>query len=177
MSYSDADLKQMLARGGARIKGEDKPHVKQKVSRPRVKKSPELQPVQVAGQIRQGVLTRIEILLPIRTESELNRRDHWRAAASRKHLQREEVGVSLKNLFKVCRVELPCAVKLTRIGANLLDSDNLASAFKAIRDEIARLIGIDDGSEMIRFEHDQLADRRAGYGIKIEILRPYEISR
>ncbi len=35
-------------------------------------------------------------------------------------------------------------VTFTHIGP-VMDDDNLQSAFKAIRDEIARLVGVDDG--------------------------------
>jgi hypothetical protein len=134
----------------------------------------ELAPPMVAGQIREGLLINLAIALPIRTESELNRRDHWRAAGARKKAQQREVEIGLRALFRFFRIELPCVVRLTRIGAELLDDDNLASAFKAIRDQVAKLIKVDDGSDMVRWRYDQVADRRYGYGIKIEILRPFE---
>jgi hypothetical protein len=161
--------------GRYRIKGE--PAVEQQLAKAKsrkITKTPELAPPMVAGQIREGVVTRLEILLPIRTESELNRRDHWAAAAARKKAQRNEVEVEWARLCKGVRFQLPAVVVLTRIGAQALDSDNLSSSFKAIRDQIAETLGVDDGSEMIRFEYRQIVDRRYGYGVKIEILRPFE---
>jgi hypothetical protein len=178
---TDAELQQIMqrnpalaARNRALLKGgATAPAAKPKRRKIAAPKS-ELAPPQVVGQIREGLLINLAIALPIRTESELNRRDHWAAAAARKKAQQREVEIGLKRLFSVFRVELPCVVRLTRIGAEILDDDNLASAFKAIRDQIAKLIKVDDGSDMVRWQYDQVADRRFGYGVKIEILRPFE---
>jgi hypothetical protein len=128
----------------------------------------------VGGQIRHGVLTNLAILLPIRTVSEMNTSDHWVQYGRRNKAQQDEVKVCLRRLFDFFRVELPCVVHLTRIGAQKLDPDNLASSFKHVQDAVASLIGIDDGSEMITWRYDQIVDRLAGYGIKIEILRPFQ---
>lgn len=128
----------------------------------------------VAGRIHYGEISRLEILLPIRTVSEANQRDHWRALADRKRAQKDEIKISLHGFLSFYAVSLPCVVRLTRIGAKALDDDNLAISFKAIRDQLAELIGVDDGSEMIRWQYDQVVDRLAGYGVKIEILRPFQ---
>jgi hypothetical protein len=40
-----------------------------------------------------------------------------------------------------------------------MDDDNLTSALKAIRDQIASLIGVDDGDHSIEWRYEQRADK------------------
>ncbi len=49
------------------------------------------------------------------------------------------------------------AVTFTRVGKRKLDSDNLAGAFKAVRDELADMVMVDDGHPGIdwRYPHDR----------------------
>lgn len=61
----------------------------------------------------------------------------------------------------------PFVVTLTRVGARKLDDDNLASAFKYIRDEVARIIGIDDGSPLYTWQYLQ---RIGEYEVEIEVV-------
>ena len=50
---------------------------------------------------------------------------------------------------------LPMAATLTRVATRRLDDDNLASAFKAIRDEVAAFFRLDDGSQLWRWRYEQ----------------------
>ncbi len=43
------------------------------------------------------------------------------------------------------RVVLPVRVALVRVGGKRLDPDNLAGSFKAVQDEVARFLSVDDG--------------------------------
>lgn len=61
----------------------------------------------------------------------------------------------------------PLVVLITRIGPRKLDDDNLASACKYVRDEIARIIGLDDGSPLYTWQY---AQRTGKYGVDIEIM-------
>lgn len=108
---------------------------------------------------------------PIRTVSEANKsnREHWGSKSRRRIAQQQEVDVMLLNALRGRKVQLPCVVKLTRVGPKSLDSDNLASAFKAIRDAIARRLGVDDGDKRIKFEYDQIAIGFREYNIRVEI--------
>jgi hypothetical protein len=69
----------------------------------------------------------------------------------------------------------PCTVVLTRLAKRRLDSDNLQGAFKAVRDEIAAHLGVDDGDEsQVNWRYLQ------GYAPKptVEIaFHPYEVQR
>lgn len=115
-------------------------------------------------------ITNLEFDAPVKTISEANNRDHWRKKSERRKSQQQEVDIMLLNALQGRKVALPCVVKLTRIGAKVLDSDNLAGSFKAVRDAIARRIGIDDGDSRIRFEYDQAANGRREYNIKVSII-------
>jgi hypothetical protein len=68
------------------------------------------------------------------------------------------------------------SVTLTRIAHRALDSDNLAAAFKPVRDGVADALCVDDGSPLVEWLY---AQRRAtaddtclrGYGMVITIRR------
>lgn len=66
------------------------------------------------------------------------------------------------------RPALPCLVTLTRLGpSNGLDDDNLAGALKAIRDQIAEWLGVDDRKrEVVRYQYEQ--QRAEAWGVRIE---------
>lgn len=49
----------------------------------------------------------------------------------------------------------PVIVSLERVGKRKMDDDGLSASFKAIRDGIASKLGIDDGSDDIRFVYSQ----------------------
>lgn len=46
-------------------------------------------------------------------------------------------------------------VTLTRVAPRALDSDNLASAFKAIRDEVAAKLGVNDNDPRVTWSYGQ----------------------
>ncbi len=76
--------------------------------------------------------------IPMRLMSEANTHQHWRKKYERN--KRQQKAVKLVWLSQRPTICLPCKVSLTRSGPRLLDSDNLAYAFKAIRDELGDLI-------------------------------------
>lgn len=99
-----------------------------------------------------------------------NLREHWRKRAARVKKQRAEAGlrVAFTQAGQV-RVapELPCTVTLVRISARALDDDNLASAFKAVRDGVADALGIKDNDPRVSWRYEQ---RKGGKGVQaIEI--------
>lgn len=79
---------------------------------------------------------------PLALPSVANLREHHFAKAKRVKTHRA-VG---QLLAKGYRHEGRALIVLTRFAPRPIDSDNLASAFKAIRDGIADVIGVDDGS-------------------------------
>ena len=95
----------------------------------------------------------LRVKIGISTVSELNSREHWAKKHRRRKSQREAVGLTL-NTCK--RPRLPCDVFMTRISPRKLDEgDNLPSAFKAIRDQVADWLGVDDGGDRVMWHYSQ----------------------
>lgn len=113
----------------------------------------------------------IEIDLPIRILSEMNRREHWRTVRKRAREQQHAVHYSLVNfrplleLVKAGRI----VVTFTRIAPQTIDShDNLRAGFKACADAVARLLGIDDSDERIEWRYEQEHGRTYSARVRIE---------
>ena len=99
--------------------------------------------------------------IPMRTVSAPNAREHHMERAKRVKRERWAVGMVLNPLP---RPQLPCVVLLTRDspGARALDDDNLRGALKGVRDEVARWLGVDDGSSEVRWVYAQRQRRSWG---------------
>lgn len=102
------------------------------------------------------------IVLPIRTVSGLNVREHWAKRAKRVKNER------LMAYLMMPKVEVPCTILLTRCGPRKMDDDNLRGACKAVRDGISEKLGIDDGSDAVRWEYAQ--EKSKVYGVRVEVL-------
>lgn len=103
------------------------------------------------------------ISIPLRTSRGLNSREHWAARAKRVRSEREAVAFMLSGHS---RPSVPCTVVLTRVApSNGLDDDNLAGALKAVRDQVAEWLGVDDKHRhIVRYEYQQ---RRGPWGVEI----------
>jgi hypothetical protein len=66
----------------------------------------------------------------------------------------------------------PFVVTLTRIAPRKLDSDNLNSAFKAMRDGIADWLCVDDGHESVTWVYAQRKGRKGEYAAEVAIQMP-----
>ena len=85
------------------------------------------------------------VKMKIRTISMANVREHWAVRAKRNKTHRLAVAAQFGWCPSVLReTPFPLTVTLTRHGKRLLDDDNLAGSFKAIRDEVAEQLGRDD---------------------------------
>ncbi|HEX7687558.1 MAG TPA: hypothetical protein VF453_07620 [Burkholderiaceae bacterium] len=95
-----------------------------------------------------------------------DRENHW-ARARRVKAEHHAVGWSLAGRPKPA---LPCVIRITRAApGNGLDTDNLQGACKAVRDAIAKWIGVDDREvDVVRYEY---AQARALWGVRIEVVR------
>jgi hypothetical protein len=129
--------------------------------------------VSAAEKIVRALL--VEVTVPIRTVSEANSRNHWAKKARRVKEQRQMVASILgtQNLGFNPRDLAPCGgarVVLTRIAPRELDSDNLASALKATRDEVAKWLGIDDRDARLTWEVAQERGLPKEYAVRIEVL-------
>jgi hypothetical protein len=104
-----------------------------------------------------------------RVVTEANTHEHWTARAKRGKAQRAAVEAAwwLAPVMHASFARFaPLRVTLTHAGSRM-DDDNLAGAFKAVRDEVARLIGIDDGDARLIWVYAQVAGA-PGIEIRIE---------
>lgn len=113
----------------------------------------------------------LRIVVPIRIESEMNRREHWTARKKRFDAQRFATWCVLRGEVDLVRLSFAPVIEvtLTRIGPRTLDGDNLQGGFKAVRDEIARILGIDDGDPRITWRYGQEKGKPKEYAVRIEI--------
>lgn len=94
--------------------------------------------------------------IPMRLPSVANLREHWATKAKRVKAQRGAVALALKSR-RASLTELHAelargrslSVVMVRVSPRKLDGDNLSSAFKAVRDEVAKQLGVDDGSDQV----------------------------
>lgn len=117
----------------------------------------------------------IRVELDMRIESLANARLHHFAKARKVKAQREHAGLMLLN--RVDDLSLPCAITLTRIAPREFDSDNLRSAFKAVRDGIADVFGVKDNDPRIDWQYAQRkgAPKQYAAEVVIECVSPSKV--
>lgn len=112
----------------------------------------------------------ISVWIPVKIESEANLREHWRVRNKRKQDQQLAVIAGLKQFEPMLRSWPAWKVTLTRAGKRMLDDDNLAGGFKAVRDQIAKICDCDDGNrERWSWNYDQMTGKI--YAVRIHIER------
>jgi hypothetical protein len=97
----------------------------------------------------------IRVEVPLKLPSVANMREHHMARYRRTKAQRTAVAWRLKLLRDVLTPP-PNVVTLIRVAPRKLDSDNLVSAFKAVRDQVAEFLGVDDGDSRVTWMYGQL---------------------
>jgi hypothetical protein len=123
-------------------------------------------PIAPTGTRVTGATHTRAVVLPLRTRSTLNQREHW---ATRHRRTRDERALTLAML----RIQLgplqraPVGVRLVRIAPRALDDDNLRGALKAIRDGVQDYVGVDD--RYLRVDYDQVRGRPGEYGVRVEL--------
>ena len=113
------------------------------------------------------------LTIPLRTFSEANLREHWAKKAKRVKAQRFAVAAYWRqwwnNPEREKAIAPPWCATLTRIAPRPLDSDNLQRSFKAVRDEIAKQLGVNDNSELIEWKYAQRSGKVREYAVEIQI--------
>lgn len=111
------------------------------------------------------------VVIPLRTRSTLNQREHWAKRARRTKRERGVVGLMLRaELGRVVWLDDDggaVVVQLKRIAPRKLDDDNLRGALKAVRDEVAAFLGVDDGDARVEWAYDQARGAAHEYGVEI----------
>ena len=106
----------------------------------------------------------IELVLPLKTVSEANSHQHWRIRQKRAKAHRNAaVVIPLHGM-----PSLPVVVTLTRLSPGTLDSDNLPTSLKHVRDGIADRYGVKDNHPDIRWDYGQ--ERAKGYALRVQIV-------
>lgn len=109
----------------------------------------------------------MKIRFDIKTVSEMNMREHWR----KKHLRKKSQQNDFAMIWRSAKPKFtpPVQVTFTRYSCKALDSDNLAGAFKHVRDQLAKELGIDDGSEQLKFIYRQEKIAKRQHYFEIEV--------
>ena len=114
----------------------------------------------------------IEVRMNMKIVSVANMRLHWAVKAKLVRDQRTRTRMSLAAVAQSFGVEvLPVTVVLTRVAPRRLDGDNLQSGFKAVRDGVADLHGVDDGNGLIDWQYVQRLGKAGEYAVEIEVIR------
>lgn len=121
----------------------------------------------------------LEFLMPLRTVSALNVREHPKARARRvKHehdITVEFLDIAANGLDLASK--LPLRITLTRISPKArwlplkacyqaVDDDAVPGAMKGVRDAIAEWLGVDDGDERLWFQY---AQDRGEFGVRVSM--------
>lgn len=143
------------------------------VIRPAPRLPPAAQAVvdRIAAEARAANSLPVGLTLPIRTERGLNNREHPMARARRVRKERELVVLG----WAAAGAHLE--VKLTRISPRAAgDDDGDVGALKAVRDQVAELLGIDDGDKKrLRFRYGE--PEKGDYAVRIEVRLATRASR
>lgn len=108
--------------------------------------------------------------LPLRTKSENNAREHWRARHGRRAQQRKAVTQHCAALEGAFDLTSDLEVTFTRIAPRKLDDDNLAGSMKALRDAVAVLLGRDDAPGCgIEWRYAQEKGAKGEYAVRVEV--------
>ncbi len=129
----------------------------------------------------------VDIVVPIATKSRSNARVHWRGRQKTTKNERSATCIMLlkTGLSTADRVDvvggkerltrtlidapLPCAVTLTRLSERFLDDDNVRDALKAVRDEVAAWLGVDDRDERVTWRYGQQKMQRGCFGVRVQL--------
>lgn len=118
----------------------------------------------------------MKVTIPIRTVSEANRAssEHWRVRHRRAKSQRAAACLATRApALAMYRLRLvskrAIVVTITRIAPGTLDSDNLPTSQKHIRDGVADALGINDRSPLIAWLYLQRKGKPNQYAVEIEI--------
>lgn len=108
--------------------------------------------------------TTYQVFVPIKTVN-VNTREHHMARYRR---CKKESAAVLMLVRRQNLPPLPVTVKFVRHGVKLMDTgDNLPACMKAMRDQIAKLYGVDDSEPSIRWEYDQCLVKRGDVGVNV----------
>jgi len=105
-----------------------------------------------------------------------NDREHYKTTARRKDKEKKATAAALPTTLwdgstMASHMTEDRGARITVIrphspSASPMDSDNLSASFKYPRDEIARFLGVDDGSPRLHFIYQQCVAPKLGMSVK-----------
>jgi len=100
------------------------------------------------------------------------RYQHWGKLAGIAKKQRTLAAIATSNQIVAGKIKSGSkySVELTRFGKKKLDDDNIVGSLKHIRDGIADALGVNDGSDKIKFIYSQKQSNIYCLNISIEEL-------
>lgn len=102
----------------------------------------------------------------------LNARVHWtkRAVRAKKERKATSWALSMRASSFPHPLTPPTTCTLVRVAPRMLDDDNLAGAFKSIRDEVAAFFDVDDGPKgPIAWRYEQRREAPKQYRVEIRL--------
>lgn len=109
----------------------------------------------------------VGFIIPIRTVSVTNAREHWAVRKRRVDAERKATAMFMR-LSNVAVPALPLAVELTRIAPRALDTDNLHGSLKSIRDQLAVELGLKaDNDPQVTWTCAQRQGRAREYAVEV----------
>lgn len=110
----------------------------------------------------------LTIIVPLRTRSEMNLREHW-SKRSRRMANHRAVAYLRLSAALMSVLPVPAIVTMVRIAPRQLDDDNLRGALKGVRDGVADAFGLDDRDPRIRWRYEQRRGNKMEYAVEIRI--------
>lgn len=104
-------------------------------------------------------------VVPVRTRSALNLREHWATRHRRVAAERRATALCCPRELP----RLPVVVELVRVSPGTLDDDNLRGALKGVRDELARRYGVDDRDARVDWRYDQRRGPRGRFAVEVTV--------
>lgn len=117
------------------------------------------------------IAAEVEFFVPVQTTNESNG-NMYRGAQWLKRKKRAAAHVAVESATRALEApqRFPMVVRLTRLSAGTLDDDGLRSACKAVRDAVAKWLGVDDGDvQRLRFKYEQERCKRGEYGVRVAV--------
>lgn len=104
----------------------------------------------------------------LRTINALNSREHWSKRSKRAQVERTAVNWHwpLGSLKDGLEAKQGVLVTFTRRGPRRMDDDGLSASLKAVRDAVAKRLGVDDGESRVAFLYKQ---EKGDYGVNVRI--------
>jgi len=97
-----------------------------------------------------------------------NTREHWRARHRRVLREKLMTAFAWRQLAGATPSGR-LVVTLARIAPRALDSDNLAGRMKAVRDQVATCLGIDDGSDAVEWRYAQRKGLPNAHAVEVSV--------